>query len=361
MDFRKYVRDSIDSNSSIIEFGPLNRPLFNKNEFSNIYYADIRDTESIKKLYFGNEYLEKTGISVDINSIVNIDYVIKDTYKKTFKNKKFDVAYLSHVVEHMPDIIKFFDEISDILKDDGKLILIYPDKRYCFDHYRNSAAFRDAYATYKYGIKENARLSFDFSYNVIKENNAEKFWNNCGIINEISQEDLKIAEKYYIMNLNNKVIDDVHFWPFSDFDFLKFIYEMQRAKILSFEIEEFFPTQENTQEFLVVLKKLNKEKVKSDKTQELIFKYDDLNVFINLKKKEEESHDFINKTIIMNRCLIEKEQTIYELNQQKNLLEAEIAKLRVDLENINNCTSMKITKPLRLIKKFFLRGHEDEN
>lgn len=353
MDFRKYIRKNIKKENTIIEFGPLNRPLFTKKEFPNIYYADNRNTESIKKLYSGNEYLEKTGISVDLNTIVDIDYVIDDTYKKTFGCKKFDIAYLSHVVEHMPDIIRFFEEISDILNYNGRLILIYPDKRYCFDHYRNSASFRDAYSTYKNGVKENARLSFDFAYNAIKENDAIKFWNNDKIITEISAETLKNAEKSYIMNLNGKLEDDVHFWPFSDFDFLKFIYEMQRANLLDFEIDEFFPTQENTQEFLIILKKVKIENVDINKTTELISTFDDLNMIhqnlqyqrelSDLKKEIKEIKEIINN---LKQTLIECNQTIKELNQ--------------NIININNSKSMKITKPLRIIKSKFLGGDKNE-
>lgn len=344
MDFRKYVRDSIDSNSSIIEFGPLNRPLFNKNEFSNIYYADIRDTESIKKLYSGNEYLEKTGISVDMNSIVNIDYVIKDTYKKTFKNKKFDVAYLSHVVEHMPDIIKFFEEIANILNDNGKLILIYPDKRYCFDHYRNSASFRDAYATYKYGPKENARMAFDFGYNVVHENNPYVFWNDTNLTNIISKNELKDAEKYFTETLNGKQIDDVHFWPFSDIDFLKFIYEAQRAGLFPFEILEFYPTEENTQEFMAILKK--SKKIQSNKVLELIDTYDPTIKEKNTKLLLERQQEKIDK---LEKEIVEKNKETAVASNKIGQLEEQLKRSVEEYDKIINSRSWRMTKVFRQV------------
>ena len=90
MDFRDYVRSKIKKNDSIIEFGPLNRPLFSKNEFKRIYYADIRSTDEIKSLYSGNDYLEKTGIKICTETIVDIDYKIVGSYRETFKGKKFN-------------------------------------------------------------------------------------------------------------------------------------------------------------------------------------------------------------------------------------------------------------------------------
>ena len=91
MIFREYLKKKFND-EDIIEFGPLNRPLFTREEYKNISYADIRSTEEIKQLYSGNDYLQKTGISVDTNSIIDIDYkIVKGSYVNTFKEKKFDL------------------------------------------------------------------------------------------------------------------------------------------------------------------------------------------------------------------------------------------------------------------------------
>ena len=401
MDFRKYIREKIKKNDQIIEFGPLNRPLFTKEEFKNIYYADIRSTEEIKNLYSGNDYLNKTGISIDINTIVDVDYKITKSYKETFKDKKFNVAYLSHVIEHMPSIIDFFKDIFEVLDENGLLVIIYPDKRYCFDHFRNEVSFRDAYATYKYGLKENARIAFDFAYNVIAENDAPKFWHDKNVIDEISKAPLDEGIKYYNDILNGKSIDDVHLWPFSDYGFLKFIYEMQRAKLLNFTIEEFYPTQDNTQEFLIILKKDNsndytktlellKEHDESFNTQikldELTIKNNEYQNELNTfnERKEIEINTLIEKHKIEEKALKEKydldlkslkeEYNLEQINLINNfedkikeelktinnyqttieLLEKNIKDLENEINKVYNSTSMKITKPLRQIKNFFI-------
>ena len=76
--------------------------------------------------------------------------------------EKFDYVVASHVLEHMQDIIGFFQDISGIMKPGGKLCIIYPDKRYCFDHFRESASFRDAYDVFTRGRTETARMVLDF-------------------------------------------------------------------------------------------------------------------------------------------------------------------------------------------------------
>lgn len=75
-----------DKSKRILELGPLNRPIADKNIYPNTFYCDIRSTEEIRKLYSGNDYLKATGILIDPESIIPVDYVIQDNYKKTLEN-----------------------------------------------------------------------------------------------------------------------------------------------------------------------------------------------------------------------------------------------------------------------------------
>lgn len=381
MNFRDYVKTKIKNDDNVLEFGPLNRPLLHKREFTNIYYADVKSTNEIKKLYTSNDYLKKTGIIVDVSTIVDIDYIIKGSYKETFGSKKFDVIYLSHVVEHIPNIIGFFQEVYDLLKKDGRLIIIYPDKKYCFDHFRNSASFRDAYSTYKFGLKENSRLAFDFSYNVVSENNPKFFWESKNIVNVISKNSIEDAMKYYETINNNKEFEDIHFWPFSDYDFLLFIYEMKRAKLFKFEIEEYFPTEINNQEFMVILKKQEFEDKDMLKIKSLINNYNPQKEKIESKEKieyllltEEKSRKQIseinnlieknkkeigskNKIILNLKKEITRKNSLIETNKQEIELKNKIIlELKEEITKIYNSKSMKITKPLRFLMKILKKG-----
>ena len=69
--------------------------------------------EEVDFIWQGESYLELTG-----------------------KPKYYDWIIASHVIEHIPNLISFFNDCDSILKDDGVISLVVPDKRYCFDHYR---------------------------------------------------------------------------------------------------------------------------------------------------------------------------------------------------------------------------------
>jgi SAM-dependent methyltransferase len=255
MDFREYLRKKVlEPNQRILEFGPLIRPTVTKDTHPKIYYADIRSTEDIRKLYTSNDYLESTGLSVDLDSIVAIDYVVKDSYKKTFEGvDKFDVVILSHVIEHMPDIIEFFQDIKNVVKETGRLVIIYPDARYCFDHFRNGTSFIDAYDVYTNKPNSSKRV-FDFTYNVVNENNSWKFWNDEKESISIPRNEFSKSLKAYQDALGGILPDDTHFWPFSNYQLIKFLYDMDRAGLLDFEVEKFYPTPENQQECMLILK-----------------------------------------------------------------------------------------------------------
>lgn len=329
--FREYIIKNTDKNARILEFGPLNRPIFKKSEFENVKYADIKSTDDIKKMYGGNEYLKKTGIRVDIDSIVNIDYVINKSYKEYFKNtEKFDVVLLSHVIEHMTDIINFFEDVAHIIKTNGKLIIIYPDKRFCFDHYRNSISFREALY-----LHENAKyknyLKADFLSNVVKNNDPVTFWEDL----KTNICDKKKNTESFINALKGSD-EDVHYFPFDALSFYKFLIDMTQNNFLSLKIDEYFLTEVNTQEFLVILKKQD-----FDKKTIINEYYDNFNNLIEKNKILEHKTKYKQQ---VNNIIIQLEK----LREENNYLKKEI-------NSLENCVSMKITKPLRSIKQKFLK------
>jgi SAM-dependent methyltransferase len=319
----------------ILEFGPLIKPLVSKKDYPNIFFADIRSTEDIKKLYTANDYLEATGLTVDINAVAEIDYVIKDSYTKTFKNeKKFDAIYLSHVIEHMPDIVFFLKDVANILSKDGKLILLYPDARYCFDHFRNGTSFIDAYDVYK--NKENSRNRvFDFVYNVVSENNPKLFWNDTNITRLLPNNTFNKALKAYDKAAVGELPEDVHFWPFSDYQFVKFLYDMDRAGLLDFDISFFHETQPDTQEFMIVLSLKKKQTVAHAKYQKIL--------------------SGISTANKANAALKEKNELLDQIANLQNLLKEQ----KLELERIYSSKKWRIASKAADVKgAVFRRKHE---
>lgn len=250
--FESLIRDK---NSRILEFGPLNRPIAAKDRYPNSFTCDIRSTEEVKALYSGNDYLKATGISIDPETIVPVDYVAKGTYTEALEGvERFDCVIASHVLEHVEDLISALLDISNLLKPHGVFCIVYPDKRYCFDHFRTSASFRDAYGVYRNGGKVNSAMVLDFFYTVVPENNPFVFWNNEELIDRhLPTASFQDALDHYERSLKGERVDDVHYWPFTDLDFLQFLYDCTRAGLLPYRCVAFKPCARNDQQFMLAL------------------------------------------------------------------------------------------------------------
>lgn len=101
--------------------------------------------------------MDRYAYLTEEKNIIPIDFPIIDTYENTFKDKniKFDYVFLSHVIEHIPNPIHFLLDVSTILKENGKLCFLIPDKRYTINHYRENSSFADWFDMYVRGEENN--------------------------------------------------------------------------------------------------------------------------------------------------------------------------------------------------------------
>lgn len=342
-----------NSDMRILEIGPLNYPLVKKSEYPNVVYCDIRNTEQVKALYCGNNYLKATGITVDIDSIVDIDFVLDESYEKTFTDKpKFDYIVASHVLEHVQNLIFTLCDIATVLKPGGQFIIYYPDKRYCFDHFREEVSFRDVYEGHINQKSALSRLTFDFFNSAIKENDPVKFWKAENMHDLLPTNDTQKALNFYREFSSDCFKDDVHYWPFSDAGFIKFLYDVTRAGIIKYSCKNFYPTLENTQQFLVILENKIDDWNLNHELQNLRMCYS------NVEDRYYCSNDIrIKQELSLSKELLETERR--ELLRLKNELDCarlHTKNLQQCISDLENSTCWRLTKPLRLIKNLFTRN-----
>lgn len=120
----------IDISGPGIEIGPSHNPLAPRKDGCNVQIIDHAGQDELREKYRGH--------GVNLDNIEPVDFVWRgEPYAElTGKRKHYDWVIASHLIEHVPSLIDFFTDCDDILKDDGVLSLIIPDKRCCFDHFR---------------------------------------------------------------------------------------------------------------------------------------------------------------------------------------------------------------------------------
>ena len=92
-----------------------------------------------------NYYDNKKG-KVIVNDAVNISNIEKDTY---------DFCFSSHSLEHIANPLKAINEWLRIIKNNGHIIIIVPEKSVCFDHKRNYSKFSTLLSQYEKNVGED--------------------------------------------------------------------------------------------------------------------------------------------------------------------------------------------------------------
>ncbi len=125
-----------------LEIGPSHNPLTPKKHGYNVHILDHLSDEDLRKKYAGH--------GVNLENIETVDFVWSgEDLSDLIENKScYDWIIASHVIEHVPDLISFLQQCAVLLKPEGKLSLVIPDKRYCFDYFNpvsSTGQLLDAY------------------------------------------------------------------------------------------------------------------------------------------------------------------------------------------------------------------------
>ncbi|CAO4179221.1 class I SAM-dependent methyltransferase [Methylorubrum populi] len=134
-----------------VEIGPLTHPIVLKSE-GDVLYADHLPTEELRRQYSGHPTLGPAGI----DGIVPVDVVLGEGGLAEALGARGPVDYIvaSHVVEHVPDPIRWLRDAGDALREGGVFCLVVPDKRFTFDHFRTPTSTGELVAASLAGLRK---------------------------------------------------------------------------------------------------------------------------------------------------------------------------------------------------------------
>ncbi len=82
-------------------------------------------------------------------------YISEATNLERIPNKNYDFVISSNCLEHIANPLRAIGEWTRVLKKDGLLLLILPNKDYCFDHNRPITSFKHLLEDLHNDVKEN--------------------------------------------------------------------------------------------------------------------------------------------------------------------------------------------------------------
>lgn len=250
---RQSLTNGIDlANSTGIEIGPLVNPMVRKNE-SDVHYVDRATTEELKKWYSKDPAL-------NVDDIMDISYVWGDQSlaQATGGQEQFDYCIASHVIEHIPDLITWLNEISSVLKPGGIASFAVPDRHYTFDYLRPETTLADLVdAHLKKLRKPSTRQIYDHFAN-FAEVDVMAAWSKEFKPEQLQRKNTK--ERIYGVckeALENDKYIDSHCSVFSFDSFFTLLQGISELGLLDFRVKKVFPTKRGMFEFFVQLEKLD--------------------------------------------------------------------------------------------------------
>jgi len=235
-----------------LELGPLHRPLLKRPE-ARVFYVDHCSTADLKAKY-------ALDSGVPAGSIVEVDYVWSQGSLRDAVGPEasFDYVLASHVIEHVPDLIGWIQDIAEVLAPGGKLCLAIPDKRYTFDIARAvtpvSILIEDHLLR---RVTPSPHAVFDHLAGAVSID-PETAW-SIGFDPKRHPKHHSLEEAFTRAHSQNATpsYPDVHVTVMTPSSFLDIVRTLATLDSFPYRVAQFFPTAFNEAEFIVQLEKLD--------------------------------------------------------------------------------------------------------
>ncbi|SOD70605.1 methyltransferase family protein [Jatrophihabitans sp. GAS493] len=237
-----------------LEIGPLHTPIATKDK-TNVLYVDVHLAQGLR------DYYESCG-GVPLDEIVDVDFALIEEGKTRKISEAvgdaapFDWVVASHVIEHVPDVIGWLADVSEILRDDGIISLAVPDRRYCFDARRPPTTVGDMMLARHHGdARPSVRAVFDHYSSAVTVTPRDT-WRHGPPGPEATIHDLAYARMMLDRSTKDESYVDCHVWLFTPITFVQQMRTLADLGLFDYTIESITPTAVDDMEFFVTLRRV---------------------------------------------------------------------------------------------------------
>lgn len=221
-----------------VEIGPLNYPLLTKDE-SEVYFVDHVDTEGLKAKY------------PSLSDIAPVDLPMVDDNLETTLRPIAPIDYLvgSQVMEHVPNPIRWLNEIAASMHDGAMVSLSLPDRRLTFDFFREetkpaemvSAFLRDETIPNVLSVYDNQSLATAVSMPWLF---SDSIFPDAIVAGRGAVSPRKVQADHLAITriAQGGTYLDAHCWVFTPPSFLLLMAQLAEDDFLPFRLHQFYPT-----------------------------------------------------------------------------------------------------------------------
>ena len=238
------------STANCVEIGALCRPIVPPDS-ARVFYVDHLDTPGLRDKY-------RDDPNVDVASIVHVGGVWGGNTLAEASAAVVPVDFIvaSHVIEHVPDLIGWLNELAAALREGGEVRLAIPDRRYTFDLLRRETQLHEVLEAHlTHARVPSVGRVLDHVIN-LRDVDLVAVWN--GTLDLPAMRKGRPIEG--AMNLARDVLEngayhDVHCWVFTPRSFCELMLALAECGHLPFECQALHETERGNLEFLCALRR----------------------------------------------------------------------------------------------------------
>lgn len=250
MERREKLISGVDLQHSVgMEIGALDKPVITEQD-GEIIYVDHAETAALRDKY-------KDDPNVDTAAIVNVDAVwgAQTLQEAIGRDRKVDFVIASHVIEHVPDLITWLEELRTVLKPGGEVRLAVPDRRFTFDYLRRETTLADILNAHLVQARIPLPIAIlDFCLNAATVSNIDAWEQRLDPSKLKPTSTVDGAIHVARDSLANGNYHDVHCWVFTPQSFANLFGKAGEAGLIRFECANFFDTARHHIEFFTTLR-----------------------------------------------------------------------------------------------------------
>jgi hypothetical protein len=215
---------------------------------ANVLYVDHADTAALHAKYADD---------TDVGEIVDVDVVWGDGVLADALGDRGPVDWViaSHVIEHVPNLVGWLDQLASVMSDGAVLSLAIPDKRFCFDINRRETDPSDIVGAWLADSKRPSVATVYEFYARIVAVDAAQAWAGVYAL-QPAEDDVERGLEWARKAADSDEYVDVHCWTFTPDSFVATLRTLFRLGLTSFRVTGFQPTLPNELEFFCALERL---------------------------------------------------------------------------------------------------------
>lgn len=217
-----------------LEIGPSFNAVAPKRLGYNVQILDHLDTAGLREKY----------AKLHPENIEDVDFVWQGQPLTELigETECFDWIIASHVVEHIPDLVAFLQQCIALLKPNGRLSLVVPDKRYCFDIFSPESSTGQLLDAHQHrSVRPSAGQVFDHFANAADRVGAI-CWDDRETDRLTLSHSLTEAKQAWSRVAEENEYIDVHNWRFTPESFRIVITDLQVLGLLPVSVVREFGT-----------------------------------------------------------------------------------------------------------------------